>query len=151
MAEKVFIYSLSHPTTGEVRYIGKANNLKKRLATHIQAAKRKRTPIQCWIYKLLSESLKPEIKAICVVDMHDWERAEKEAIAEYKQSYDLLNIAVGGNEPKRSKDLIKERRREMKKALSLALKRGVLTENIKEKMRQAARLAPTKYGHWVNI
>ena len=33
--EKYFIYTLAHPITGEIKYIGKTNNLKRRFNQHL--------------------------------------------------------------------------------------------------------------------
>lgn len=33
--DKVYIYSLEDPETGEIRYVGKANNIKSRFYGHL--------------------------------------------------------------------------------------------------------------------
>lgn len=48
-----FIYTLSDPRTNEIRYIGKANNISKRLFSHLQG-RRKISYGYKWKYKLAS-------------------------------------------------------------------------------------------------
>lgn len=93
-----FIYSLSNPTTGEIRYVGKANDVNKRLKSHIYDSKTRNTPLYNWIRKLISNGLMPVINIICECD--NWQERERQIIKEYRgKGFRLLNVAEGGDEP----------------------------------------------------
>lgn len=89
------IYALCDNETGEVRYIGKANDPHKRLASHMRDSKRRKTPVYNWIRK----NGTPDMK-IVAADCADWKSAEVIAI-EVARSLGarLLNVATGGDEP----------------------------------------------------
>ena len=96
----VEIYSLSHPLTKEIRYIGKANNSKSRLKTHLSDSKRRNTPVYCWIRSLSKNGLIPELKVIEITDIDNWKLCETKQIEIHKNNgCKLLNIAKGGDEP----------------------------------------------------
>lgn len=114
----VEIYTLSHPVTHEIRYIGKANNSKKRLLSHLRDSKRRDTPVYCWIKKLRSEGLIPDVKIIEKTDSENWVSVEIRLIEEYKKNgFKLLNIALGGDEPYCSKETRAENGRKVAQAI----------------------------------
>lgn len=41
--EKVYIYTLEDPITSEIRYVGKANNMKDRYSNHLNSSRDKGT------------------------------------------------------------------------------------------------------------
>lgn len=97
MAPKATIYGLYDPVTDELRYIGKANNPDLRLASHMRDAVRRDTPLYRWI-RCLGQA--PLMKVI-VHDCDDWEAEERKAIAHHREiGTNLLNVALGGNQPK---------------------------------------------------
>lgn len=83
MSATTFLYALCEPGTRSVRYIGKANNPKKRLTVHIAFAKRgvKKSHVLHWLRKLLSNGTKPELFIIGEIPLSGWEDYEKNAIA----------------------------------------------------------------------
>jgi predicted GIY-YIG superfamily endonuclease len=94
-----FIYSLSDPDTNEVRYIGKANNLKYRLWAHIHEAKHNlRNQHKCnWIKTLLDKDKKPVIDIIEEVSMDDWQAREIYWISQFTAwGFNLINKTKGG-------------------------------------------------------
>jgi hypothetical protein len=94
------IYALCDPESGDIRYIGKANNAAKRLAGHIRESKRRDTPVYRWIRKLGGKSLVPAMVVLETVPSDDWKSAEKRLIASHRLSGTrLLNVAEGGDEP----------------------------------------------------
>ena len=112
------IYTLSHPVTNEVRYIGKANDSKKRLSSHLRDSKRRNTPVYCWMRKLTSDGLIPLINVIKVTDSENWKSAEIRLISEYKsKGFNLLNVAIGGDEPYCSYEVRANNGRETAKAI----------------------------------
>ena len=94
------IYGLYDPNTNELRYIGKANDSKKRLASHLRDARRRDYPVYRWINKLLSKNQLPIMKVLLVTDSESWREDEKRIIKENRESgVKLLNVAEGGDEP----------------------------------------------------
>lgn len=160
------IYALTDPRTNEVRYVGKANNPAERFARHIRECRRRRTPVYNWMRKLSAEGFEPGLIILETCDA--WQEAEIKWIAHYRaQSSRLLNLADGGNQPsctpaqrsenakKLNKHLkgndLKNRVKWMKTDLTTRLRKGLLDERQKEKMRGWARDMPTIFGAWANI
>jgi hypothetical protein len=104
----VTIYALRCPTTGRVRYVGKANDPAKRLLSHIRTARRttiRRTPVMCWLTKLAQDGLRPEMIVLeTVPEGQDWKDAERRQIAAHRAAGALLNVADGGDEPACSRE-----------------------------------------------
>jgi hypothetical protein len=99
----VFIYGLYCPD-GELRYIGKANNPKKRFASHMRESRR-RTPLYDWIGSLKKKGLIPTMKVLGETSVSDWPRMEKEFIFNARLSGErILNLADGGEMPKCSSE-----------------------------------------------
>ena len=94
----VDIYGLYDPRDGELRYVGKANDAKKRLVSHIRDSRHRKTPVYCWIRKLQSMNLAPEMRVIEAVAADRWEDAERRLISA-NSSAKLLNVAEGGGQP----------------------------------------------------
>lgn len=93
------IYALTDPRDGEVRYIGKANDARKRLRGHLRDARRRRTPVYNWINKLARLGLEPGMTVLVECDPECWKDEERRLIAEHRASGRLLNVAEGGDEP----------------------------------------------------
>jgi len=90
------IYGLVDPESGELRYIGKANCLKGRLASHVRAAASGSYPVHAWIRKIG----KPPEMVTLEEDCEDWRRSERLAINKARAAgFRLLNVASGGDEP----------------------------------------------------
>lgn len=93
----VFIYSLSCPETGRVRYIGKAKDVYLRVRGHIRDCKRGKTPVRVWVKSLLDRGLWPDPEILAKTTDEEWESVEREFIAKFRLSHpDLLNVADGG-------------------------------------------------------
>lgn len=164
MGERAEIYALSDPESGEIRYIGKAQDSQKRLKGHLLETRRK-SPLYDWIASLRAKGSTPDIQVLMV--SWDWRASEKQMIAQYRETHRLLNLADGGDEPKCSKEQRAANGRNnsrkvhsdptakaiwrAKQALGLALKRGDLSDAVKAKMRHAAALYPHIFGNWANI
>lgn len=95
-----FIYALRCPISGEIRYIGKANDAHARLATHLRHAKngRNRYYVANWIRKLARDGLEPRLQILRVVASNeDWRSIEREEIARARANgCRLTNIMAGG-------------------------------------------------------
>lgn len=164
----VFIYALKCPITGNVRYIGKANDIQKRLKSHLRDARLRNTPVYCWIRKLSKSGLLPLIETVYTTDENNWAEAEKAQIIKFRNDgFELLNVAEGGNEPycspeqrkkngsniafNRKSDPKKKRIWALKRQIGEALKHGWVTDTTKAKLRLAAQKAPHLFGEYANL
>lgn len=102
----IIIYTLVDPRDNQVRYIGKTNNLKQRLASHIYRSKSGfNSPIHCWIRKLLDLNLKPSILVQEICNQDNWEEREKYWIHHYREKYEnITNVSDGGITPLKNPD-----------------------------------------------
>jgi hypothetical protein len=93
----VCIYTLNHPTTNELRYVGKTTmNLKSRLYGHTR--EKNHSPKSMWIKKLKLAGLVPKIEAVEYVESENWQQHEIFYISYFKfLGIRLLNVSPGGN------------------------------------------------------
>jgi group I intron endonuclease len=98
MSDTTFIYSLSDPTTGKIRYVGKTDDLPRRLTAHCSSSHlHDATHKTRWILTLLAEGLKPRIGILAEVPTSQWEFWEREYIRVLKASgANLVNATEGG-------------------------------------------------------
>lgn len=93
-----FIYALKDPETRRIRYIGKAECLKKRLACHL--VDRCRCHRTNWISSLKSRGLRPEMETLLIVPDAEWAKWEIKFIAQARaMGMDLTNETIGGDGP----------------------------------------------------
>jgi hypothetical protein len=96
----MIIYGLKDPRTGDIRYIGKANDPKARMKTHIRESQRLSRPVNNWISKLIIDGMLPDMVVIQETTEETWEDDERRIITLYRSSGRLLNLADGGVGPK---------------------------------------------------
>ena len=99
MSGLTYIYVLRDPRNGEVRYIGKSVNPRKRLQGHIADARSSRTKGYCgsWIKNLLRHGARPELVLLQAAGRLVWPIAEQWWIAHYRDlGARLTNLAAGG-------------------------------------------------------
>ena len=145
------IYTLKHPDTNEIRYVGKTvQQLKYRLATHISRSKKYRYAyVNCWIYSLLQEGKKPMIELIEEVQDNQWEEKEIYWIQYYSTRTRLTNFQLGGGHSNVGKELKEEHKKaiseslkgkprdeETKRRISESHKGKILSESTKQKLRE---------------
>lgn len=94
-----FIYTLSDPNTGLVRYIGKTNDIKKRLQRHLSNNHlHSSTKKNNWIISLIRKDLLPIIEILDEVNSVDVNFYEIFYITLFKSwGFDLLNGTDGGD------------------------------------------------------
>jgi hypothetical protein len=94
-----FIYTLSDPNTGLVRYIGKTNNIKNRLKRHLNNNSLSTTTKKNnWIISLLRNNLIPIIEVLDEINSEEIDFYEKFYISLFKSwEFDLLNGTDGGD------------------------------------------------------
>lgn len=149
------LYTLNHPLTNEIRYIGVTSfSLKERLRCHLKDCKNEKSKShkKKWINSLLKDGLNPNINLLEEVDDYkDALSREIYLIAEYRRlGYRLVNNTDGGQGNlgwKPSKELIesiaskrrgkklKPHTEEAKRRISLANKGRKMTEEQRSKMR----------------
>ena len=98
--DKTYIYALCEPNTGVVRYVGKSDDPERRYRNHIyQARHRTRSfPSGDWIKGLIDSGEKPELTILEETTQDNWQNAEIQWIAYYRENgNDLLNCDSGGN------------------------------------------------------
>lgn len=94
----IFIYKLSS-SEGDIRYIGKTTNIKRRLSAHISEAKKAKGKrhVLNWISNLLSKGELPIITVIEVCNESNWQEREQYWIDYYRKIVpNLCNLADGG-------------------------------------------------------
>lgn len=160
-----YIYALVDPRTLQIRYVGKANDVNKRLQRHYSDAKTRNTPVYTWLRKLAREGLRPILTTLAVCE-HGWQEMERTIIAKMRAAgAKLLNLADGGDEPycspeirselgRKAAELHKDPERravwEFKKRYGDALKdrhvRPETKEKLKKSMRTLGHVLPELFG-----
>lgn len=129
---KVYLYTLEHPITGEVRYAGKTiNPIYKRLKGHLKGIKFNKSHSVNWIKSLLEQNLKPIIKLYDIVDESVWEDEERLMIAQLKEwGFNLTNQQLGGDS-KHTLKITQEHKNNISKGLlsSERYKEGIKNRN----------------------
>jgi hypothetical protein len=118
MKKITYIYTLTDPTTGLVRYVGKTVNPKRRLHEHMSHAKNTTSSnynlhSANWIRLLIKENKRPILNIIDIAGKNCWECKEQYWIKWYRdKNHDLTNIEDGGSSNKKgalkARKLIKE-------------------------------------------
>jgi len=90
-----FIYCLAEPRSGEIRYVGKADDPELRLARHL----RERYPCHktTWLQSLKAKTLKPLLVLLEECEEENWQERERHWISFLRESgADLVNGTDGG-------------------------------------------------------
>lgn len=101
MRTTTFIYTLSCPISGDVRYIGKANEPNERLYKHISQSRKEdlsKDYKSIWIKSLTDINLKPILTIVSEVLISSWKKEEKYYILKFRNlGCDLFNSTSGSN------------------------------------------------------
>jgi hypothetical protein len=112
---------------------------------------------------LAGEGLTPNLKVLVDCCEETWPQHEIDEIKAARESgADLLNVAKGGKEPhcpmgvrrKNGAQIAKKRNKALwygKQQLGIALKKGYISEDLKQRMREFAAKHPEKFGDWLTI
>jgi hypothetical protein len=147
----IYIYCLRDPRSGDVRYVGKTNNPKKRRVTHYAQSMLEHGRAKTkWVLELRSLGLRPELHVLETCDETTWRERERFWIAHYSGIRKLLNARLGGEIiPPRTKESYRaqgERMRgrprppEVLAKMSKSLKGHNVSESAKQKIREANRI-----------
>lgn len=103
----VFIYGLKDPNDNQIKYIGKANNPRKRYNRHVSdAILKKQGEKNKWIKTLKENNLNPILEIIEECDENIWQEREIYWISQFKN---LFNIQPGGEySPMFNKEIVKK-------------------------------------------
>jgi len=139
--ETTFIYSLSDPITGDIRYIGKANNPKKRVLDHIKENKTSNKSHKIsWIKSLLSKGLLPIVEIVDEIPKLEWEFWEQYWISQFKSwQFNLTNISPGGynNNYKRTTETKQKMRVSKLGTILPEEQKQKISESIKSKSKES--------------
>lgn len=93
----VFIYALKEPDTGEIRYVGKTVNLRKRFRKHLNQSRFENHHRANWIKSLLIRGLEPILETLDEVSEDFWPQWEVAYIEFFRESGNrLVNDNYGG-------------------------------------------------------
>jgi len=97
-AKTGFIYTLSDPATGKIRYVGQTANPVRREQLHCSPhSGRGNRKLNHWLGRLFAKKLKPAFAVI--EDCEDMDARERHWIAAYRaKGEDLLNMNEGGSD-----------------------------------------------------
>jgi ribosomal protein L25 (general stress protein Ctc) len=140
--KKTYIYTLSEPETGRIRYVGKANNLKRRMYGHLNEAKRNgKTKKDNWIKKLQKLGKSPVMEIIEEVEEKNWEQAEQFWIVYLRfLGFNLCNLDAGGiGGQRRSEETIEK--------LRITSTGRLHSEETKKRMSEMFKGIPKKSKH----
>ena len=129
MNKIIYIYTLSHPITNEVRYVGKTINIKRRYKQHLYD--KRGSHKASWVKSLKNDGLKPILTIIEECNNDNW--AERE-IFWISQFDNLTNLKAGGNDS--FKRITTE---ETKEKLKQALSGRKLSNEHKNNLRKSAK------------
>lgn len=133
----VFIYALCCPFTGEIRYIGKAINVRKRFYCHWHD--KERTPKTNWISSLKRKGEKPVMQIVEEIpnsNDEDWQEVERFWISYLRfLGCRLTNLQSGGDAGKRLSEetRLKMRQSSLGKKMSAASREKMRANNIGRK------------------
>ena len=92
----LYIYTMSDPVSGLVRYVGKTKNPKQRFRKHL-TSKKLNTKSCRWIKGLKAKGLKPVFEIVDTCTESDWQQKERQYILVFKSiGAGLLNQLPGG-------------------------------------------------------
>jgi hypothetical protein len=96
MVGNINIYTLAHPDTFEVRYVGKTKySLNERLSKHLLTKENNHRGK--WIRNLLIQGKRPVIEILEISNTNDWIICERYWIYQLKEwGFRLLNLTEGG-------------------------------------------------------
>ncbi len=97
LMDKWFIYSLSDPKSGMIRYIGATTDPTRRYNEHLNGIKQNRT-LKKWVESLRRGRLYPKMSILEQVSEREWEQKERQYILEHRNKMGkfLLNKHYGG-------------------------------------------------------
>lgn len=94
------IYALVCPVTGDIRYIGKSKNIRRRYNNHKSASSNKSHPVTRWTAKLRTKGLSPCLSILYEGQEEELDEREIYFIKKYREAgSNLMNLEDGGSTP----------------------------------------------------
>jgi predicted DNA-binding protein YlxM (UPF0122 family) len=142
-----YIYTLSCPISGEIRYVGQTNNIQRRLSKHITTSHTNpKTHCQCWIKGLIKKGYKPIIEEVTVCNVNEVDGEERFYISMFRYwGFDITNLESGGTNLKEvsehTKIKIKQILTGRKQSHETKIKRSITNKEVwkDEKLREGQR------------
>lgn len=133
---KHYIYALRDEDNGDIRYVGKTNNLRARRKAHKYCTSRNRnSELRGWLNSL---SERPLMTVLQVCDESTWSAAEKEWIAYLRSiGVGLLNLSSGGASPKEG--VVRKHSEATKERLRTVRQAQLLDDSYRERHRNGVR------------
>lgn len=92
-----FIYALTDPRDGMIRYVGKADDPARRYAAHTKEVRQRNPYKEAWIAQLSALGLQPGLLILEQVSMSDWSERERFWITHHRGlGSRLTNLCEGG-------------------------------------------------------
>jgi group I intron endonuclease len=133
MTKETYIYKISDEL-GNVRYIGKSNNPRRRLYQHIND--KSNLHKFNWLNSIIKRGSKPIIEVIEKVSIDSWKEREIYWISKFKEDgIDLINMTIGGDG---AEGMIHSE--ESKKKMSNSKKGLKLSEEHRKNISEAVKL-----------
>lgn len=89
---------MKDPITGLIRYVGKSDNPKKRLSSHLGEARDRNCHRKVWLQSLKIQGLRPVLEILDEVPEEEWQSWEVAYIEHFREAgYDLTNNSAGGD------------------------------------------------------
>jgi len=127
-----YIYTLKHPITNEVRYVGKTINIKRRYKQHLYD--KRNSHKACWVKSLNNTGLRPVMTIIEECTQVNWVERERYWISQFTN---LTNHLDGGGI-----DYVRTTKEETRKKISLIHKDKPLSETHKANIKKAMNNKP---------
>lgn len=144
--ETTFLYVLTDPVTGSVRYLGKSNNPFKRLKRHLldSSPSHKKN----WIDSLKSAGMAPNMELLDEVPVSQWQFWEREYIRVFKAiGLSLTNQCEGGENPPSRTGTARPPFSSEWRAKIAASRRGKPTRlGVKNSLETRAKISASKLG-----
>lgn len=89
MSDLGYVYTLSDPRTGEVKYVGRTEDPHQRLESHLSSSPN--GDLADWRESLQAEGLGPEMTVVAVTPAEQLRKKEAELISRLSEEWELLN------------------------------------------------------------
>ena len=145
MSNTTFIYGLFDPRNYQLRYVGKADNVEKRLSQHIKQVKHrqyKNRYVCNWIRQLLSEGLTPSVEILEECTQGSWKEKEIAWITDCKKfGLKLCNLTNGGDGTQGYvfSDETKQKLSDMRRGKTTSLKGQSISEEHRDNISKALK------------
>ena len=149
MSNTTFIYGLFDPRNYQLRYVGKADNVEKRLSQHIKQVKHrqyKNRYVCNWIRQLLSEGLTPSVEILEECTQGSWKEKEIAWITDCKKfGLKLCNLTNGGDGTQGYvfSDETKQKLSDMRRGKTTSLKGQSISEEHRDNISKALKGKPS--------